>query len=124
MVTSWRTALLGARWLVLSALALTAVIWSALAWQYSVVTQAVEDGLIAQVRADADLVAGFITVGGERERLAALRLPRERRVTVIAVDGTVIYDSLGDPARLDNHNSRPEVIQARRTGVGRYWCRR
>ena len=118
MVTSWRTALLGARWLVLSALTLTAVIWIALAWQYSVVTQAVEDGLSAQVRAEADLVAGFIAVGGERERLAALRLPRERRVTVIAVDGTVIYDSLGDPARMDNHNSRPEVIQARRSGVG------
>jgi two-component system phosphate regulon sensor histidine kinase PhoR len=118
MVTSWRTLLLGARWLVLAALALTAVIWIALAWQYAVVSQAVEDGLSAQVRAEAELVAGFIAVGGERERLTALRLPRERRVTLIGVDGTVLYDSLGDPARMDNHNSRPEVVEARRSGSG------
>jgi two-component system phosphate regulon sensor histidine kinase PhoR len=118
MVTSWRTLLLGARWLVLAALLLIAVIWVALAWQYAVVSQAVEDGLSAQVRAEAELVAGFIAVGGERERLAALRLPRERRVTLIGVDGTVLYDSLGDPARMDNHNSRPEVVAARRNGSG------
>lgn len=118
MVTSWKTLLLGARWLVLAALALTAVIWIALAWQYAVVTQAVEDGLSAQVRAEADLVAAFVAVGSERERMAALRLPRERRVTVIAADGTVTYDSLGDPVRMDNHNTRPEVVLARRTGMG------
>ena len=40
------------------------------------------------------------------------------RVTLIAVDGTVLGDSEADPATMDNHLSRAEVQQAVRSGVG------
>ncbi len=41
------------------------------------------------------------------------------RVTVVAPDGRVVADTAHDPARMDNHNGRPEVITARRVGLGR-----
>ncbi len=40
------------------------------------------------------------------------------RVTVILPDGRVIGDSMEDPARMDNHGSRPEIVDAFRTGRG------
>lgn len=42
----------------------------------------------------------------------------EARFTVIDPDGRVLADSDHDPAGMDNHNSRPEVRQARETGSG------
>jgi two-component system phosphate regulon sensor histidine kinase PhoR len=40
------------------------------------------------------------------------------RITLIANDGSVIADSDADPASMDNHGTRPEVIAARTTGSG------
>jgi two-component system phosphate regulon sensor histidine kinase PhoR len=40
------------------------------------------------------------------------------RVTLIAPDGTVLGDTWENPATLENHSNRPEVIQALATGVG------
>lgn len=41
------------------------------------------------------------------------------RITVINGDGTVYYDSeASDSSLMDNHNSRPEVIEARKNGEG------
>ena len=40
------------------------------------------------------------------------------RMTLIAADGTVLADSAADPSFMKNHNSRPEVMQAREHGVG------
>jgi len=42
----------------------------------------------------------------------------EVRFTVIEADGHVIADSDSDPSGMDNHNSRPEVVQARAEGRG------
>jgi two-component system phosphate regulon sensor histidine kinase PhoR len=36
----------------------------------------------------------------------------ESRITIIAVDGTVLGDSDADPALTENHAARPEVVQA------------
>lgn len=44
--------------------------------------------------------------------------PPELRVTVIDKDGVVIYDSVGDEKRLDNHGTRPEVKQALKSREG------
>lgn len=41
------------------------------------------------------------------------------RITVIAPDGTVLLDSHEDPARMDNHADRPEVLAALRGVIGR-----
>ena len=40
------------------------------------------------------------------------------RVTLVAPDGTVTYDSLADAATLENHASRPEVASALSAGAG------
>jgi len=40
------------------------------------------------------------------------------RITVIEADGTVIYDNYADPAKMNNHSDRPEVIAALKYGEG------
>src|SRR5436305_13434092 len=40
------------------------------------------------------------------------------RITLIAGDGTVLFDTDADAARMENHNNRPEVQAARQRGVG------
>ena len=40
------------------------------------------------------------------------------RVTIIGADGTVLGESLEDRTKMDNHSTRPEILQARRNGWG------
>ncbi|MFW6102508.1 MAG: ATP-binding protein [Chloroflexota bacterium] len=42
----------------------------------------------------------------------------ETRVTIIALNGTVLGDSEEDPATMENHANRPEIVDALATGVG------
>lgn len=44
---------------------------------------------------------------------------RERRVTLVAADGSVIADSHDDPRTMDNHRDRPEIATALAGGYGR-----
>lgn len=41
-----------------------------------------------------------------------------KRITYIDSDGTVLYDTDEQAARMENHNERPEIRQARETGIG------
>ena len=41
-----------------------------------------------------------------------LGLKSSTRITIIAPDGIVIADSEKDPADMENHNDRPEIIEA------------
>lgn len=43
----------------------------------------------------------------------------ETRVTVIAVDGTVLGDSQEDPRRMENHRNRPEIAAALKGRIGK-----
>ena len=47
-----------------------------------------------------------------------LNIPDGIRVTLIDNDGNAIYDSMTDVTALENHNKRPEVIDAFRYGEG------
>jgi two-component system phosphate regulon sensor histidine kinase PhoR len=40
------------------------------------------------------------------------------RMTVIAPDGAVLGDSQADPASMENHGRRPEILEAARSGLG------
>jgi two-component system phosphate regulon sensor histidine kinase PhoR len=42
----------------------------------------------------------------------------DSRVTIIAPDGTVLGDSIEDPATMENHAARPEVKDALTSGIG------
>ena len=44
----------------------------------------------------------------------------DTRITVILPGGRVVADSEKNPAQMDNHSDRPEVIEAFRAGLGRY----
>ncbi len=92
----------------------------------AVVRSAVHDSTRAQL---ADLIAvtenRFYPRGGEPNRgadmdgaLKALFSNRDFRVTILAPDGTVLADSKADPADLENHGSRPEVMAALSRGEG------
>lgn len=41
------------------------------------------------------------------------------RVTLIALDGTAIFDTNAAIGAMDNHNNRPEIVQARQDGIGK-----
>ena len=40
------------------------------------------------------------------------------RITLIAENGTVIYDNMTDASTMENHADRPEIIEALMTGTG------
>ena len=60
MITSWRSFLFRARWLMVVVLSLILVIWIALSYQYRVVTDIMSDGLLEELRADAEFVAALV----------------------------------------------------------------
>jgi len=93
----------------------------------------IEQTLVAEARLAADLVergapspepadatAGRIRAyDAEADRIGALL---EARVTLIARDGRVLGDSAETPAAvalMENHATRPEVVEAREHGLGR-----
>ena len=41
------------------------------------------------------------------------------RVTYIAADGTVVYDTVANASAMENHKTRPEVQEAFETGEGK-----
>jgi len=84
----------------------------------------IEQTLLAEARLTADLLAratGAATVAeldAEADRIGELV---GARVTFIAADGHVVGDSsetLAGVALMENHASRPEVVEARQRGVG------
>ena len=71
----------------------------------------------ARITAEASLP--LLTQSGEVDALAK-KLGKEidSRITIIAPDGKVLGDSVEDPATMENHATRPEVIDALATGQG------
>lgn len=84
------------------------------------------DRLSDELYSQASVIAGSIereTDSGTDDAMLRLLIQdlSERtgsRITLIAPDGTVIADSSGDVTTMDNHTSRPEVLDALASGVG------
>ncbi len=71
----------------------------------------------AQIRSEAGILAAY----ARRDGLPALRkagVESEIRITLVAADGAVIYDSYADETLMENHASRPEIAAALANGVG------
>ena len=66
----------------------------------------------AQHRLETDGPASLAPLAGQLGQQAGAR------VTLIAADGRVLGDSDSDPATMDNHGARPEVLQALQRGSG------
>ncbi len=71
----------------------------------------------AEVRTDARLIASAVEQNG-MGYLDKTDIGKNIRVTWIAPDGSVIYDTNGDPDSLGNHSDREEVSQALEIGEG------
>ena len=76
---------------------------------------------------DLDRLAGFIrhtlsisndVTPADRARLADSARVLGTRVTLIDGSGKVLLDTDAEPERMENHNDRPEVAEARRGGAG------
>ncbi len=69
-------------------------------------------------------VRQYVPEGGplddaHRERLAGAGKVLGTRITLIAGEGTVLLDTDASAPGMENHNSRPEVLAARKGGIGR-----
>jgi two-component system, OmpR family, phosphate regulon sensor histidine kinase PhoR len=72
----------------------------------------------ARITAEASLPT-FLGQGGDLDTLAKkLGMEIDARVTIIALNGTVLGDSDENPATMENHATRPEVIDALASGLG------
>jgi len=84
----------------------------------------IERGLVTDARLIAELLSHRAAANSAAElQDEALALGRDSgaRVTLIAADGRVIGDTSQDEeglSKLENHNDRPEVIDARQHGIG------
>ncbi len=75
-----------------------------------------------RLEADAEMLQSLVVMhpdpAGLQTSLQGMSKRLEVRFTVIASDGKVLADSDSDPSGMDNHNGRPEVVQARAEGKG------
>ncbi|MBQ2764678.1 MAG: PAS domain-containing protein, partial [Firmicutes bacterium] len=73
-----------------------------------------------KLKDQTDLAVHGVTIGG-MDYLESLHT-EEYRITWIAEDGVVLYDSDADAATMENHADREEVTEAQRVGVGESEC--
>lgn len=85
----------------------------------------IEAHLLDEIRTNLEaktLLVGELSDWHSEPQLQAqmVRLSRETRarITLIAADGKVLADSSGPPEHIDNHGDRPEVLEAKNSGVG------
>lgn len=69
-----------------------------------------------QLKIETDMCAGGVEAGG-MDYINSLDTSGWR-LTWIAEDGTVLYDSETDSSQMENHNEREEVKEARKNGYG------
>jgi two-component system phosphate regulon sensor histidine kinase PhoR len=75
--------------------------------------------LMSDVRAPASSMGDLPDIDREADRIGALL---GARVTFVAADGRVLGDSAEPPdalATMENHGTRPEILEANRSGLGR-----
>src|SRR6187402_1897547 len=75
----------------------------------------IEAELLASVARPVLELSDPAAAGAEARRAVAELSARlhDRRFTVLAADGTVLADSHEDPAHMENHADRPEIVAAR-----------
>ncbi len=84
----------------------------------------IEASLVSEAHLVADVLATHerdIAPGAIQAEAVRIGKTLPARVTLIAADGTVVGDSMvsvSDLATLENHATRPEVVEARSRGVG------
>jgi len=97
----------------------------ALASGWFLVGNSIEERMIAQTEDDllarVTILAGVIQDSGIKGVVSNVsRWGRDyaTRITIVAMNGDVIFDNEADPATLDNHADRPEIRKALLSGTG------
>ena len=88
---------------------------AATALSFSVYERDAEQILLAQASSYAELIEDKRSEDAMAASLAELPFV-ETRCTLIAADGTVVFDNYADPASMDNHAQREEVFAAKESG--------
>ena len=88
---------------------------AATALSFSVYERDAEQILLAQASSYAELIEDKRSEDAMAASLAELPFV-ETRCTLIAADGTVVFDNYADPASMDNHAQREEVSAAKESG--------
>ncbi len=71
--------------------------------------------LATLVRGD---LAGDSITPDQRKQIQSLADVLDTRITLIDGTGAVLLDTQADPAQMENHNARPEIVAARASGFG------
>ncbi len=76
------------------------------------------DELMTTTQAESRAVAVALGSGPVSDTVAELSTALGVRISIIDAEGAVEADSSADPNAMDNHQDRPEVIEARAGGMG------
>lgn len=77
----------------------------------------VEKQIVEGNAADAIYVKNFLEKIGI-ENMESMEIPEGRRVTIMDLDGKVLFDSITDSSEMENHRERPEIQHAMESGTG------
>lgn len=86
-----------------------------------VITIAAYNNFFHSMKREIMIEASYLQTGIDRfgmDYLSQLKAQQGHRVSIISYDGTVLFDSVSNPAQMDNHFNRPEVQAARTSGSG------
>lgn len=72
-----------------------------------------------QIFEDLSLYARILSMQNDEIQKEAANLSNRIRVTLVAEDGTVLYDNAADISVMDKHHTRPEIKDALANGEGR-----
>ena len=79
--------------------------------------EAYEESMSRELAQETEIITRSLSLTHEDTEYLE-KLTTGSRVTLIAPDGTVLYDSAADALQMENHAQRPEVMQALQTGHG------
>lgn len=104
------------RFIMIAALAIVVTALSAMLVYYNILKEQVFGDLKAYAHVIELLNIDDLAVEIEKEPYNPI--DDDLRITLIGTDGEVLYESLLNKDEMDNHNERPEIIEAREKGEG------
>ena len=86
--------------------------------ELSRLTKLVREQLAGDARRAADGAGGLELSDARRGAIRGLAELLATRITLIDAAGRVVFDTQADASTMENHNQRPEIVDARRRGAG------
>ena len=104
------------RFIMIAALAIVVTALSAMVVYYNILKEQVFGDLKAYAHVIELLNIDDLAAGIEKDPYNPI--DDDLRITLIGAEGEVLYESLLNKDEMDNHNERPEIIEAREKGEG------